>query len=433
MDKARAHKWFAELVDHQVGQWIVTELLGYGKSAIVTKASSGDTFAALKIFEPELVERFGFGVQQARIEREKSLIGAKVPNLVSVLDGGKSGDYLFVVMELLPAPWRPLAKALTDIPRERIRPILSQLAEAARGLEELGIVHRDIKPENIMIDGDHTRVSLLDLGVMKHFGEKSITDEDSRPFIGTLRYSSPEFLLRQETDSPEGWRALTFYQLGGVLHDLIMRRPLFTEFSEPFAQLVKAVSEHVPSIDSPDVHTDLILLCRNCLIKDPSTRLKCVQWSSFSEPTASPIGESARERVKTRFLGSSSQATVTAEQSRRIMVRTRDSVMQSLKSVIRETMEVDEFPLFTLTDTASDTGSIARCRLCFGPSPSHSLQGKVDIEFELQVIDAAAKVCKLTSQSVGSTEELFIGVFEHEAVRLPVRDQIYLLMDQSQI
>ena len=36
-----------------------------------------------------------------------------------------------------------------------------------------------------MISGDFSEAKLLDLGVMKHFGEENITDEGSRPFIGT--------------------------------------------------------------------------------------------------------------------------------------------------------------------------------------------------------------------------------------------------------
>jgi hypothetical protein len=68
---------------------------------------------------------------------------------------------------------------------------------------------------------------VMDFGVIRPVGEPGITDGDQRPFIGTLQYSSPEFLFRTEADTPEGWRALTFYQLGAVLHDLIMRQRIF--------------------------------------------------------------------------------------------------------------------------------------------------------------------------------------------------------------
>jgi serine/threonine protein kinase len=436
MDKARAHHWFADLVNHQIGSWKVTEFVSNGKSAIVVKGVNGDSVGALKIFEPELAERFGIGVQLARIDREKTLIGADIPNLVRILDGGHDGVHFYVVMELLPPPWKPLSEALTDVPRDRIRPIIAQLAGAAHALEKLNIVHRDIKPENVMISGDFSQAKLLDLGVMKHFGEENITDEGSRPFIGTLRYSSPEFLMRRETDTCEGWRSLTFYQLGGVLHDLIMRKPLFAEFSEPFAQLVKAVNEHVPSVDSPDVHTDLLLLCRNCLVKDPATRLKCVQWDSFDEPTIAPESEAetARERVKARrLLSSASVAIISEDQKLRNIERTRDFLLDSLKSAVRETMDVDEFPLFVLTNIECGSRDIGRCSLRFGPSAMHSLPKMITMEFELRVIDPAEKVCKISVTSSGKSEaDLFYGVFEHESVRLAVRDSLYLLMDEYQ-
>jgi serine/threonine protein kinase len=69
------------------------------------------------------------------------------------------------------------------------------------------------------------RLVLLDLGVLRPIAGSTLTDANGiQAFVGTLQYSSPEFLLRQEEESLDGWRSLTFYQIGGVLHDLIMRR-----------------------------------------------------------------------------------------------------------------------------------------------------------------------------------------------------------------
>src|SRR5690606_400695 len=122
-------------------------------------------------------------------------------------------------------------------------------------------------------------------------------------FVGTLRYSSPEFLLRAEQDTLEGWRAITFYQLGAVLHDLIMRRPLFAEFTEPFALLVEAVKSQRPEIHADDVPPELVLLAQNCLAKSPEARLALVSWNDFLAPpgTRRPA-DAARERVRKRTL-----------------------------------------------------------------------------------------------------------------------------------
>ncbi len=88
----------------------------------------------------------------------------------------------------------------------------------------MSFAHRDIKPENVGLSPDMKSAKVLDLGVIRPFDLSNITDEgDQRYFVGTLQYSPPELLFREEEQSVEAWRAITFYQLGGILHDLLMR------------------------------------------------------------------------------------------------------------------------------------------------------------------------------------------------------------------
>jgi serine/threonine protein kinase len=182
-----------ELIGRRVGGWLIHRFLGAGKSAVVFEAERDRTRGALKLFDPELVERFGKATQLARIERERSLIGKHHLHLVQVLDGGECAEsgHLYVAMELIDAPH--LGSSLTLVPRDKIATILRQIASAARFLEEKGLAHRDIKPDNIAILTDFSRAVLLDLGVLRPFGDSSLTDEDAGVFVGTLRYSSPEF------------------------------------------------------------------------------------------------------------------------------------------------------------------------------------------------------------------------------------------------
>jgi eukaryotic-like serine/threonine-protein kinase len=448
MDKARAHTWFAELLGHDIHGWTPLELIGHGKSAIVVKAEKAGQFGALKIFEPELVERFGSEKQLQRIQRETSLIGKSIAHLVEILGGGEAASHMYVVMEYLPSPWRPLSEHIATFPRERIWPTISAIAEATRGLEDAGLVHRDIKPENVMVTDDLLSLKVMDLGVMRFIGAGSITDDISRPFIGTLRYSSPEFLLREEENTLEGWKAVSFYQLGGVLHDLIMRRPLFADFSEPYARLAIAVREQTPTIDAPDVHVDLLHLARNCLVKDPQIRLQCVTWDRFVVPHGMPESpaEAARERVKRRrLLGSQMRSgDGSPEQVARQMAQAKELVVQGLKSAIRDTMVVDEFPARQLPDLpqATSRNDFAAFALKFGPSTEHGLHCQVRVEFFITVVDPTERVCKIEFQErepvrtdpVDSQlpQVLYVGVFEQEVVRLAVRDYLYLLIDRIQ-
>jgi len=64
-----------------------------------------------------------------------------------------------------------------------------------------------------------------------------------------------------------------FYQLGAVLHDLLMRRPLFDGY-EPEANLIDAVLRVVPDVRGTEEQQDLVRLCKACLQKDPALRLQ---------------------------------------------------------------------------------------------------------------------------------------------------------------
>ena len=89
---------------------------------MVFEATNESTKGALKIFDPELVERFGTEVQAARIERERALIGKHHPHLVRILDGGfcTNTRYFYIVMELVAG--KQLAEVLETLPRDRIWP-----------------------------------------------------------------------------------------------------------------------------------------------------------------------------------------------------------------------------------------------------------------------------------------------------------------------
>jgi len=101
----------------RVAGWTILNRLDSGKSAVVFQASRDSESAAIKIFDPEMVERYGKNVQLGRIERELRLKGKHHPNLIKILDGGecKSTGYLFVAMELIDAP--NLASVLSSVPQ----------------------------------------------------------------------------------------------------------------------------------------------------------------------------------------------------------------------------------------------------------------------------------------------------------------------------
>jgi serine/threonine protein kinase len=223
VDLVKARELETRLRGTKIGSWLVGEYINHGKSAVVFQGIGDSGHVAIKIFDDELIAKYGDKTQFARIERELELVGQRHPNLVQILGGGFDAvlQSHFIVMEFLRGP--NLKQCLLDVAAEGIPVLVSQLASAARFLEDFRFVHRDIKPENIILLDNLKKLILLDLGVLRPITGSDITDSEGiQAFVGTLQYSSPEFLLRQEEESPDGWRALTFYQIGGVLHDLIM-------------------------------------------------------------------------------------------------------------------------------------------------------------------------------------------------------------------
>jgi serine/threonine protein kinase len=67
-------------------------------------------------------------------------------------------------------PYGNLHEKLAEIPLISVPKIISQIASAARFLENRGLAHRDIKPENIALSDDFTRAILLDPGVLLLIG-----------------------------------------------------------------------------------------------------------------------------------------------------------------------------------------------------------------------------------------------------------------------
>jgi serine/threonine protein kinase len=390
MDPIRAEQIAQKLIGQKIGAWLIQKHIGQGKSAVVFRAEQNDQRAALKVFDPELVQRFGKDTQLARIDRELNLIGESHENLVKIFDGGECtrSGYLYVAMEFIDAP--NLEDSLTLVPRDKITSILKQIAHAARFLEGKGLAHRDIKPSNIAVLADFSRAVLLDLGVLRPFGDPSLTDIEAREFVGTLRYSSPEFLIREEEDSMEGWRAITFYQLGAVLHDMIMRRPLFDQFSEPYAMLVEAVKSEKPAIFADDIHPNLILLAQNCLVKSSRPRLSLVSWSDFEfVPDTRKSAESARERVQKRSLLTRTESNVAEISDRPSRKQIAQRITDHIESIIRNECAGNEaFPRMEIKKKKEDGICV---NVIFATSRDLGLPRQLSIRFDCDLVDESTR------------------------------------------
>ena len=253
--------------------WAVADLAGRGGTAPVFSISSPEGDLALKIYDQEFSRGERGDIEEVRIGQQLALRDHDCPNLIRIFDGGRFRDRLFLLMSR--APGGELEKRLPNVPRNQIRKIVSDIATACVFLRERGICHRDIKSANIFVSDDYQLATLLDLSVTRAVNDPVGigTDEGGQlPIVATARYSPPEYLFRIVPPSAELWHALDVYQLGGLLHDLIMRQPLFEREYQlsrrnryRFAWIV-ATSE--PEVVAADVDADLVLLARRALDKN---------------------------------------------------------------------------------------------------------------------------------------------------------------------
>lgn len=394
-----------ELTGKDLGGWTLAECIGFGKSALVFRATRAGVAGAAKVFDRELVERFGRAAQRERVEREKSLVGKSHPNLIGILDAGEDvdSDLFYVVMELFAG--KNLAQSLDEIPQARVGALIAQVASAAEFLETLGLAHRDIKPENIGIADDFSNAVLLDLGVLRPVGFSSITDQHGqRAFIGTLQYSPPELLHREEQDSVEGWRAVTYYQLGGVLHDLLTRVALFADDLTPYAHLVEVVTHKAVTIKAPGAPPELRMLAQDCLVKDPVQRLHLVSWDRFQRPPAGVGDLSAiRERIAQRRKSAAAVPAPTSVAPGLIEKHAVEGLRNSMERVLRDSCKQCDLPPFRAE--TDDAPPVARVRLLFGPSRAHATTVAFAVYLEGAVVDVAESIVRVTIAAASAKEE----------------------------
>jgi serine/threonine protein kinase len=394
MDKVRAKRIATELHGRTVGGWLVGEYLGNGASAVVVSAERSGQAAALKLVDPEMVERYGAPQQLARIERERGLAGHTERNLVKIFDGGQCKDTgcLFVAMELLTLP--ALTTLIPHFPRGRIGPLIEQLAGAARFLETRGLAHRDIKPDNVVISRDCEQAVLLDLGVVRPIRPVDSDDAGSGDlFLGTTRYSPPEYLMREEDDSEAGWRAVTFYQLGAIVHDAIMRRRLFYEIDTPPARLIEAVRHVRPVIEAADVAPHLVSLARNCLQKDWRLRLELVRWEHFTDSPPPIKSREAKERIRSRIDAGMAESSV-ALPSARSRSRLLENLGGAVANTVREIcLQSGNFPPVEVQHRVHESERLIA--LTTGPSPRHALDSELHIWIAASTLDDDGLVVRL--------------------------------------
>ena len=206
-------------------------------------------------------------------------------DIVPVVDYGRAGGRLYVVLEYVPGGnlkslMTPGAPAPTDL----VRGVLAQLVAGLERLHGAGIEHQDLKPGNVLVRSTQP----LDL-VLADFGVATQTSETVRAtkLAGmTWAYAPPEaFSLRRQELML--WRhKYDAWALGVIVVEMLTGRHPLPQSEAAIATffVTRSTDDLVDGVDDPAWRK----LCRGLLRRDPEARWGTAEARLWLESPDSP-------------------------------------------------------------------------------------------------------------------------------------------------
>jgi len=199
----------------------LVQLVGKGGMGEVHQAvqlSLGRT-VAVKLLKQELASDAQF---VARFEKEAAALAAlRHPNIVSIVDRGRTASTYFLVMEFVDGP--SLREKMRGVDFDVLRALhtLVQVTRAIDYAHQRGVIHRDLKPENILFDeqaGDLPKVTDFGLaGFDEKSGQEPRNLTQTHVAMGTASYMAPE----QAVDAKSADGRADVYSLGVMLYECL--------------------------------------------------------------------------------------------------------------------------------------------------------------------------------------------------------------------
>ena len=242
-------------------RFILDEVLGIGGMGIVYKgrdllkveARDRNPYVAIKVLREDFKKRDdAFIMLQREASRQQRLAH---PNIVTVYDFDRTGDTIFISMELLEGT--PLDVFLNSDGRDHGVPyaeaihLIEGMCAALMYAHEHGIVHADFKPSNcfVMQGG---KVKVLDFGIARAMRRPNQAEGDVTVYDGRLlgamtpAYASPE--MAEESADPDPRDDI--YGLACVCYELLTGNHPFDRLSAIVARGRKLAPKPVPSLSA---------------------------------------------------------------------------------------------------------------------------------------------------------------------------------------
>lgn len=235
-----------------------------------------ERWVAVKVANPEHADDADFATMLG--DEARLIARLHHPNVCSVIDFGRDGELLYMVMEYLHGESLSAASKRAWAEHQSFPAwlVARALVDAARGLhaaheltdpvgEPLDLVHRDVSAGNIVISYDGP-AKVIDFGVVRAKGRQTKTAAGT--VKGKLSHMAPEQLLSEGVD-----RRADIWSLGVVLWETTLGRALFRSVN-PGETVQRVVHGPIPrpSEITPNYPPELEQIVMAALTRDVTRR-----------------------------------------------------------------------------------------------------------------------------------------------------------------
>jgi serine/threonine-protein kinase len=243
----------SNLIQKQIGPYLITGLIGRGGMAEVYSAVRADDqykkLVAIKLIHQ--TPDSSFLISRFRYERQ-ILANLEHPSIARFLEGGTTKDGIsYLVMEFIQG--EPITDYCTKnnlSVRERLR-LFKSVCDAVQFAHRNLVIHRDIKPSNILVTSEGVP-KLLDFGIAKLLDPELSTDAPTAT-IASFRLMTPEYASPEQVRGEQVTTATDLYSLGAVLYELLTNERPHQFKSKSITEIEHVVCELEPALPSSAV------------------------------------------------------------------------------------------------------------------------------------------------------------------------------------